>query len=63
MQKMARLAGAAAQRAAFGRFAEEAATLGVTSAQAMMTGLPAAEVAPLLANQELPVRFRLIDFR
>jgi predicted amidohydrolase YtcJ len=62
VQQMARLAGTEGQRSAFRQFAQEAAAPGITSVQVMMTCLPAAEVAPLLADPQLPVRLRLIDF-
>jgi predicted amidohydrolase YtcJ len=53
---------AESQRAAFRGFANEAATLGVTSVQAMMTSIAADEAARLLDGVDLPVRLRLIDF-
>jgi predicted amidohydrolase YtcJ len=53
---------AAAQRDAFRRDAIEAAGFGVTTVQAMMTSLPTAEAVRHLSGQDLPIRFRLIDF-
>lgn len=47
---------------AYTSFAHEAATFGVTSIQAMMTGYPTDAAAELLASADLPVRMRLIDF-
>lgn len=51
-----------AQLAAIARFARQAAGFGITSVQAMMTGMPAALAAKTLADADLPVRLRLIDF-
>lgn len=53
---------AEAQRAAFRRFANEAASLGVTSVQAMMTSIAADQAAQVLADADLSIRLRLIDF-
>jgi predicted amidohydrolase YtcJ len=50
------------QSAALCRFAGEAASLGITSAQAMLTAFTPGEALQLLAPPELPVRLRLIDF-
>ena len=44
------------------RFAAEAASVGITSVQAMMTGYPAAQAAPLMVKAKLPIRMRVIDF-
>lgn len=52
----------AAQVNAFEAFAAEAASLGITSVQAMMTAYPAEDAAPWIATANLPVRMRLIDF-
>jgi predicted amidohydrolase YtcJ len=46
---------------AFRRLAREAGPLGITSAQAMMTSMPAARASALLAGANLPIRLRLID--
>jgi predicted amidohydrolase YtcJ len=48
-------------RAEFERFAKEAASLGITTVQAMMTALPVERTARLLTPGALPVRFRVID--
>jgi predicted amidohydrolase YtcJ len=61
-QRVALEAPAQAHRDAFSRFAAEAAALGVTSIQAMMTDMPARQAAQVLAETDLPVRTRLIDF-
>ena len=50
------------QPAAIRDFAHGAASLGITSAQAMLTAFTHEEAVQLLARQELPVRLRLIDF-
>jgi predicted amidohydrolase YtcJ len=44
------------------RFGTEAASLGITSIQAMMTGASIEEAATLVAEAKVPVRMRLIDF-
>jgi len=49
-------------RAEFERFAKEAASLGITTVQAMMTALPVERTARLLTSGTLPVRIRVIDF-
>jgi predicted amidohydrolase YtcJ len=51
-----------AQRAAFQRLANEAARLGVTSIQGMMSSIAADRAAQVLDGADLPVRLRLIDF-
>ena len=61
-QRLAMLAGPDAQVREYQRFAAEAASVGITSVQAMMTGHTAAAAAPLMAQAQLPVRMRLIDF-
>ena len=53
---------AAEQVRAYQRFAAEAASFGITSVQAMMTGYPAADAAPFIARADLPIRLRVIDF-
>jgi predicted amidohydrolase YtcJ len=50
-----------AQIAAFKRFADEAASLGITSVQSMMTSLPAAEAARFLKTANLGIHVRVID--
>lgn len=52
----------AAQVKAFQAFADEAASFGITTVQAMMTAYPAADAAPWIEAAHLPVRMRLIDF-
>jgi predicted amidohydrolase YtcJ len=52
----------AAQVKAFQAFADEAASFGITTVQAMMTAYPAADAAPWIEAAHLPVRLRLIDF-
>jgi predicted amidohydrolase YtcJ len=47
---------------AFRTYANKAAAFGITSVQAMMTEIPAAEAARLLADEPLAIRLRLIDF-
>jgi predicted amidohydrolase YtcJ len=61
-QRLSLEAPAESQRDAFRRLATGAAALGITSIQAMMTAMPAAQTAQLLAGMDLPVRTRLIDF-
>ncbi|HEX6975574.1 MAG TPA: amidohydrolase family protein, partial [Vicinamibacterales bacterium] len=61
-QRLSMLPPEAEQIAAFQRYAREAASFGITSVQAMMTGYPAVKAAPLIAKAGLPVRMRLIDF-
>ena len=61
-QRLAVSAGPDAQVLAYQRFAAEAASFGITSVQAMMTGYPAAQAAPLMVKARLPARMRLIDF-
>ena len=61
-QRLAVSAGPDAQVLAYQRFAAEAASFGITSVQAMMTGYPAAQAAPLMVKAKLPIRMRLIDF-
>jgi predicted amidohydrolase YtcJ len=51
-----------ARLAAFRQMAEQAASFGITSLQAMMTALPTPDAVGLLASASLPVRLRLIDF-
>ena len=52
----------AAQVKAFQAFAAEAASFGITSVQAMMTAMPAADAAAIVEAANLPIRVRLIDF-
>jgi predicted amidohydrolase YtcJ len=47
---------------AYTSLAHEAATFGVTTIQAIMTGYPTDAAAELLASADLPARMRLIDF-
>jgi predicted amidohydrolase YtcJ len=61
-QRLTRMPDRAAQVKAFQAFAAEAASLGITSVQAMMTAYPAAEAAPWIETAGLPVRMRLIEF-
>jgi hypothetical protein len=49
-------------RAEFERFATEAAGVGLTTVQAMMTALPVDRAMRVLASVPLPVRIRIIDF-
>lgn len=49
-------------RAEFERFAKEAAGLGITTVQAMMTALPVERAARLVAPGGFPVHLRVIDF-
>lgn len=46
----------------FRQFAREAASFGITSVQAMMTGYRTDKAAATIAKADLPVRMRLIDF-
>jgi len=52
----------ATQVKAFETFAREAASLGITTVQAVMTAYPAAEAAAWIDGAGLPIRMRLIDF-
>lgn len=61
-QRLAMLVDRAGQIAAYREHAAGAASLGITSVQAMMTGYPAEEAARLMADAKLPVRMRVIDF-
>ena len=61
-RRFAQLAGPEAQVKEYQRFAARAASLGVTSVQAMMVSYPAAEAVPLFAKADLPIRVRVIDF-
>ena len=61
-QRYALLADAGAHARAAQRLAAEAATFGVTSLQAMMTGRPREGAGQAFADASLPVRFRVIDF-
>ena len=61
-QRLAMLTPPDAQVEAYQRFAAEAASFGITSVQAMMTGYPAAQAAPLMVKAQLPIRMRVIDF-
>ena len=61
-QRLATLAGADAQLREYKRFAAEAASLGVTSVQAMMTSYPTVEAARLFSKAQSPVRIRVIEF-
>ncbi|HEX5474398.1 MAG TPA: amidohydrolase [Vicinamibacterales bacterium] len=61
-RRLAMLPGEPEQVEAFKRYASEAASYGITSAQSMMTSYPAAPTARLLAKADLPIRLRLIDF-
>src|SRR5690606_7244133 len=60
-QRVALEAPVEAHLEAFRRLAREAGPLGITSAQAMMTSMPAARASALLAGANLPIRLRLID--
>lgn len=48
--------------AAFKRFAEEAASFGITSVQAVMMSHDPDRIAPMLSAANLPIRIRLIRF-
>ena len=61
-QRLTMIPGDDEQMAAYQRFAREAASFGITSVQAFMTGYPAAKAAPLFAKANLPIRVRVIDF-
>jgi predicted amidohydrolase YtcJ len=61
-QRLAMIPDRAAQVKAFQKFAAEAASFGITTVQAMMTGYPAAEAVPWIETAGLPVRIRVIDF-
>lgn len=61
-QRLTMIPGEDEQVAAYRRFAEEAASFGITSVQSFMTGYPAAKAAPLFAAASLPIRVRVIDF-
>jgi predicted amidohydrolase YtcJ len=61
-RRLSMLATPERQIAEYQRFAAEAASFGITSVQAMMTGYPAAQAAPLMVKAKLPVRMRVIDF-
>lgn len=60
--RFAILASSIEQTREYQRFAAEAASFGITSVQAMMTGYPAPEAALLMADARLPIRMRIIDF-
>ena len=49
-------------RAAFAAFTKEAAGLGITTVQAMMSMVSVERASTLLASATLPIRLRLIDF-
>ena len=51
-----------AQLAAFQQGAEQAASFGITSLQAMMGAMPVSDAVRVLTPAALPVRLRLIDF-
>lgn len=61
-RRLAGLVDRAGQLRAFTDYTREAAALGITSSQVMMTSYPADAAAALLASTELPIRLRLIDF-
>jgi predicted amidohydrolase YtcJ/endonuclease/exonuclease/phosphatase family metal-dependent hydrolase len=61
-QRLSMLADRAAQVKAYQAFAAEAASYGITSVQAMMTGAPTADAAAVIESANLPIRMRLIDF-
>ena len=61
-QRLTMIPGENEQVAAYQRFAREAASFGITSTQAFMTGYPAAKASPLFAKANLPIRVRVIDF-
>jgi predicted amidohydrolase YtcJ len=61
-QKLSMLPDRAAQVKAMQAFAAEAASFGVTTAQAMMTAMPLADAASIVQEANLPIRVRLIDF-
>jgi hypothetical protein len=61
-QRLTMIPGEEQQIAAYQRFAREAASFGITSVQAIMTGYPAARAARLFAAANLPIRVRVIDF-
>ena len=61
-QRLSMIPDRAAQVKAFQAFAAEAASYGITSVQAMMTGLPTADAVSVIASANLPIRMRLIDF-
>src|SRR5688500_6233541 len=61
-QRLTMMPGEDEQIAGYQAFAREAASFGITSVQAMMTGYPAVKAAPLFASANLPVRVRVIDF-
>jgi predicted amidohydrolase YtcJ len=52
----------AEQVRAFAAYTREAAALGITSVQAMMSAYPTDAIAQILASADLSVRMRLIDF-
>lgn len=61
-QRIAMIPGPDEQVRAYKAYAAEASSFGITSIQAMMTGYPAANAAPLFAKADLPIRVRVIDF-
>jgi predicted amidohydrolase YtcJ len=61
-RRIAMIPGPDEQVRAYQRLAADAASLGITSVQAMMTGYPAAQAVPLLAKAKLQIRVRVIDF-
>ena len=60
--RFAMLADRATQLRAYQAHAAEAASFGITSLHAMMTGYPAADAAALMREAALPVRTQVIDF-
>jgi predicted amidohydrolase YtcJ len=61
-QRFNMLADGDAQMRAYQLVAAEAASFGITSVQAMMTGYPAEQAAPLMVAAKLPIRIRVVDF-
>lgn len=61
-RRIAMIPGADEQIRSYQRFAAAAASFGITSVQAMMTGYPAGQAAPLVARAQLPIRVRVIDW-
>ena len=61
-QRLTMIPAEAEQIAAYQAFATQLVSFGITTAQAFMTGYPAARAAPFIAKANLPVRLRVIDF-
>jgi predicted amidohydrolase YtcJ len=61
-QRLSMLASRDAHIREYQRFAAEAASSGITSVQAMMTGYPADRAALLMSEARVPIRIRVVDF-